>query len=186
MGQGEGEEVMHKRNGSTLSDTLVVLILLVSVGLNVFLVTKCYTECPNWSKCKIVVLPENDGESIPSDSFLGKVVDFYQSLVNYQFAIVSIVLVLGFIYSYLISTRHARNVLDEEIYSEHFREHYLPHIKELGREIIKNALYDEEIFDNIDELQKRIEKIERAIDQLGSSAKRVNTKLVAGTKQKSR
>lgn len=168
------------------SSTFFWMVLTISIILNTVFLTKCFTDKPVWSgaNCKIVIQSGDSEQPISSDVFMGKVVDFYQSLMNYQFAIVSTILVVGFIYSYLISTRQARDVLDDELYSDHFKDHYLPQIKKYGEEIITDTFNNNDVHANIDDLMSRVEKLEKAIDRLESNPKPTNTKLSRTPNQK--
>jgi hypothetical protein len=127
------------------------ILLVISVGINVYFLTLCYWGKPIWSNCKIVV-QRNEEEIVSSDEFLGKAVDFYQSLVHYQIAIVGVLLVVGFAYTYFISRKQAGEMIDEEIYSERLKEHFRPLIQEL----VSNSFNNHEVTEILGDVQEEI------------------------------
>ena len=153
------------------------VVLLISVTLNVFLVTKCYYGKPTWTKCKIVVHSDDGEKSVPQDVFLGKAVDFYQSLLNYQIAFVGIILVLGFISSYHISRRQIRDTLDEELYSKYFEQHYLPQITELVNKLIIEKINDNEVVGTVNDLATRLDGVEKDMVQFEVNPKPTRKKI---------
>lgn len=156
-------------------------ILFASIGLNLFLLNKYCIEKPIWSECRIVI-PEGGEQIISSDSFLGKVTDFYQSLLNYQFVIVGVILVVGFMSSYIISTRQVRDLLDEELYSEHFKEHYLPRLEEYAKGKVIEIFNNNKVLADLAKLRTRVEAVEETINQFEINLNQPNTKLIKNKK----
>lgn len=172
----------------TFHSTIFWLVLLLSVALNVFLVTKCYYGKPTWTKCKIAIQTDDGKKPVPQDDFFGKSVVFYQSLLNWQFAIIGIILVLGFLSSYYISRRQIRDILDDEFYSEHFKDHYFPKLEKIVIDKFNNS----EVFSIIADLTARLVEVENTIDlaetDIKPTRRRINskpTKKATNTKKQS-
>lgn len=91
---------------------------------------------------------------------------------------ITVVLGVSFVYSYLISTRQTREIIDDELYSEHFREHYLPKAKELAQEMMIDTFNNNDLINGIGDLSSRLEEVERALDRLEANPKPTNTRLV--------
>ncbi len=144
----------------------LIVVLLVSVAGNTYFLTTWFERKPSFEDCTIVIENKNGREEIPEDAFMGKVVDFYQTMLGYQFATVGVLLVVGFAFSYYISRKQVREVLDEELYSEHFKEHYLPQLREYGKQTVLDALNDNNTSTNIEELQVEFKNLRGAFVKL--------------------
>jgi hypothetical protein len=157
--------VLNIMNGQKkYSLCIFVVLFIVSIIINISFIIICYWDRPIWSNCKIVV-QQKEEKIVSSDEFLGKAVDFYQSLVNYQIAIVSILLVVGFAYTYLISHKQAREIIDEEIYSERFKEH----LKSLTQELITNTFNNYDVTELLDDLQEEINTLKDNVTDIQTS-----------------
>jgi len=117
------------------------------------------------------------------DTFFDKVVNFYETLIYYQFGIIGALLVLCFLYTHMISHRQAREVVDEEMQSKSFEDK----IERMGRKIITELFNNNpELFndDKVDAFDKKIKnmssrmlKLEKAIKNLANDIEKKSSKI---------
>jgi hypothetical protein len=159
-----------------VTQPLFYLILTVSVGLNVYLLSEYWHHKPNWHvnpDCFFCsnTTPQDQPPDHLEEAFFAKVIGFYETLLYYQFGIIGVLLVSCFVYSHFISSRQAREVIDEEIYSDHFREHFRPVIEAIGRKIL-TELFNNNEFNGVNEkLRKastRISKLEKLVTAIAN------------------
>lgn len=159
-----------------VTEPLFYLILIVSICLNVYLLSEYWHHKPSWQVNPDCYFCTNQNIQPPDhleEAFFAKVIGFYETLVYYQFGIIGALLVSCFVYSHLVSKRQTREIIDEEIYSEHFERNFRPIIGEIGRKIL-TELFNNNEYDKIDgKLRKtssRILKLEKLVTAMANDS----------------
>ena len=135
------------------------LILLASVAFNAFCIANYWQIKPNWAFCPVE--PNEDRVSEVQEAFFGKVVGFYETLIYYQFGIIGILLVVCFIYTNVLSRRQAREIIDEEIYSDHFNKFFSEKIQRLGERTLTTLLDNDDIRERVRTIEEQLANIKK-------------------------
>lgn len=146
--------------------SLFCLILIASVAFNAYIVSNYWQIAPDWNFCT----------ARTNEEFFGRVVNFYEQLVNWEIAIIGILLVLCFLYVNIISKRQARELIDEELYSEHFRKFYQEEIRKIGTDSLTDLMNNNGIHGKLADIERNIHRIE------GTPKKEPKTKKISRKK----
>ena len=157
------------------------IVLLILVWLNAFCLTEYWHSRTYWTMTLVEIGEIKNPET--HDTFFDKVVNFYETLIYYQFGIIGALLVLCFLYTHMISHRQAREVVDEEMQSKSFEDK----IERMGRKIITELFNNNpELFndDKVDAFDKKIKnmssrmlKLEKAIKNLANDIEKKSSKI---------
>ena len=161
---------MYGKFAMKTSHVILLIILLLATAFLTFCVTEYWHTRPCLKICFAEINEAKNPET--QDAFFGKVVGFYETLIYYQFGIIAVLLVLCFLYTHIISHRQAREIVDDVMQSNDFREMVERKGKSIiielfnnNPELLKNDKVDE-VNRKIKTLTTRISKLEKAIKQL--------------------
>jgi hypothetical protein len=143
-----------------------LLFCFISLCINIFIVIVFYWYCKaDWTLCQINP-PDATCVTPPHEVFFGKVIGFYEILLYFQFGIIGVLLVLSFLYSHFISKRHAREILDDEIYSEHFRKFFGQEMAGIGRAVMTELFANNELSSHVDNIDQEVKLLQRNIAEM--------------------
>jgi len=154
------------------SQVVLLIFLLLATAFLSACVTKYWCTRP----CQTVYFVEKDRVNLPvtQDVFFGKVVGFYETLIYFQFGIIAVLLVLCFLYTHIISHRQAREIVDEEMRSDDFKDK----TERMGRMLMTDLFNNNpellkdnkvgEVNKKIKTMSTRISKLEKAVKNLAN------------------
>ena len=117
---------------------------------------------------------------------ISQVTDFYKCIISIQFAVIGVVLAVGYVYVHSISKQQARDIATEAMDSPSFQRDFDNRFKELGTKLEKsvkeqwyswNSSEFEEIRASQKKLRQRVRFVEQVMDTYTSSDKKTGLTL---------